>query len=79
MIMGEGIGMVVLKRLEDAENDNDRIYSVIKNLGSSSDGKSKSIYAPSSAGQVAAIERTHGPVGVDPSQISLIEATVREL
>ena len=74
MIMGEGIGMVVLKRLEDAENDNDRIYSVIKNLGSSSDGKSKSIYAPSSAGQVAAIERTYGPVGVDPSQISLIEA-----
>lgn len=46
MLVGEGIGMMVLKRLEDAKQDGDRIYAVIKGIGTSSDGKYKSIYAP---------------------------------
>ncbi|MBW2620402.1 MAG: hypothetical protein JRC56_03595 [Deltaproteobacteria bacterium] len=47
-VLGEGIGMFVLKRLEDAEKDGNRIYAVIKGVGTSSDGKSQSIYAPRS-------------------------------
>ena len=37
-VLGEGIGVMILKRLADAEKDGDRIYAVIKGLGSSSDG-----------------------------------------
>ena len=51
MMIGEGVGMVVLKRLADAERDGDRIYAVIKGIGTSSDGRYKSIYAPRASGQ----------------------------
>lgn len=57
MMIGEGIGMVALKRLEDAERDGDRIYAVIKGVGASSDGKFKSIYAPRPEGQAKALKR----------------------
>ena len=57
MLIGEGIGMLVLKRLADAERDGDRIYAVIKGIGSSSDGKFKSIYAPRASGQALALNR----------------------
>jgi len=50
-ILGEGLGCLVLKRLDDAERDGDKIYAVIRAVGSSSDGKGHAIYAPSSAGQ----------------------------
>ena len=74
MIMGEGIGMVLLKRLVDAERDNDRIYAVIKGNGSSSDGRFKSIYAPRAEGQMLALRRAYKDAGVDPSTIDLLEA-----
>ena len=44
MILGDGVGMMVLKRLSDAERDGDKIYAVICGSGSSSDGRAKSIY-----------------------------------
>ena len=74
MLIGEGLGMVVLKRLEDAERDNDRIYAVIRGIGSSSDGKYKSIYAPRPSGQSLAIERAYQEAGFAPQSISLVEA-----
>lgn len=73
-VLGEGIGLVVLKRLEDAERDGDRIYAVIRGLGSSSDGKSQSIYAPRPEGQVRALRRAYEEAGVDPASVSLVEA-----
>ncbi len=73
-IIGEGIGMVVLKRLEDAQRDKNRIYAVIKNLGTSSDGKSQSIYAPRSEGQAKALRRAYEGAGIEPSSIQLVEA-----
>ena len=74
MIIGEGLGMLVLKRLEDAERDNDRIYAIIRGIGSSSDGKYKSIYAPRPAGQALAINRAYEEAGFSPDAISLVEA-----
>ena len=74
MIVGEGIGMLVLKRLEDARRDNDRIYAVIKGIGSSSDGRYKSIYAPNVDGQVKALRRAYEEAGCSPTGVSLIEA-----
>ncbi len=74
MMVGEGIGMLLLKRLEDAKNDGDRVYAVIKGIGTSSDGRYKSIYAPSPSGQAAALRRTYIEAGFTPSTVGLIEA-----
>ncbi|MBU4471085.1 MAG: acyltransferase domain-containing protein, partial [Desulfobacteraceae bacterium] len=73
-VLGEGIGIVILKRLEDAEKDNDRIYAVIKAMGTASDGKSQSIYAPSAEGQIRALANAYTIAEVSPSSVELIEA-----
>ncbi|MEX1362432.1 MAG: beta-ketoacyl synthase N-terminal-like domain-containing protein, partial [Nannocystaceae bacterium] len=73
-LLGEGMGMVALRRLEDAERDGDRIYAVIRGVGSSSDGRSKSVYAPVSEGQARSIRRSHEHAGIDASTVELIEA-----
>jgi len=74
MLIGEGVGMIVLKRLEDAERDGDNIYAVIKGVGTSSDGRFKSVYAPRSSGQAMAIERAYEEAGFDPKTVGLLEA-----
>ncbi|RUR83064.1 type I polyketide synthase [Chlorogloeopsis fritschii PCC 9212] len=74
MMLAEGIGMLVLKRLEDAVRDNDRIYAVIKGIGTSSDGRYKSIYAPRPEGQVRALLRAYEDAGISPTSVGLIEA-----
>jgi acyl transferase domain-containing protein len=74
MMAGEGIGMVVLKRLADAERDGDRIYAVIRGVGSSSDGRFKSIYAPRPGGQSVALRRAYDEAGYSPDTLGLIEA-----
>ncbi|MFW6195553.1 MAG: type I polyketide synthase, partial [Chloroflexota bacterium] len=73
-ILGEGIGMLVLKRLDDAVRDEDRIYAVIKGVGLSSDGRGTSVMAPRLEGEVAALERAYEAAGVSPRTIGLIEA-----
>jgi acyl transferase domain-containing protein/3-hydroxymyristoyl/3-hydroxydecanoyl-(acyl carrier protein) dehydratase/NAD(P)-dependent dehydrogenase (short-subunit alcohol dehydrogenase family)/acyl carrier protein len=73
-VLGEGIGMLVLKRLEDAQKDNDRIYALIKGIGTSSDGKTSAIYAPDSKGQLKALNEAYGEANISPSTIGLIEA-----
>ncbi|MBM3137429.1 MAG: polyketide synthase, partial [Chloroflexi bacterium] len=74
MLAGEGIGMMVLKRLTDAERDGDRIYAVIRGVGTSSDGYFKSIYAPRPSGQAKAIERAYSEAGYSFKTVGLIEA-----
>jgi len=73
-VLGEGAGMLVLKRLTDAERDGDRIYAVIRGIGSSSDGKSQSIYAPRVEGQEKALRSAYTAAGVDPFSVELLEA-----
>ncbi|MGF1498745.1 MAG: beta-ketoacyl synthase N-terminal-like domain-containing protein [Elainellaceae cyanobacterium] len=74
MMLGEGLGMVLVKRLEDAERDRDKIYAVIKGIGTSSDGRYKSIYAPRPAGQVKALRRAYRNAAIAPASVGLIEA-----
>ncbi|MGJ3246535.1 MAG: beta-ketoacyl synthase N-terminal-like domain-containing protein [Elainellaceae cyanobacterium] len=74
MMLGEGIGLIVLKRLEDAERDRNKIYAVIRGIGTSSDGRYKSIYAPRPAGQVKALQRAYQDAGISPASVGLIEA-----
>src|SRR6185437_6861299 len=73
-ILGEGLGVLVLKRVEDARRDGDRIYAVIRSIGTSSDGKGQAVYAPSAAGQVKALRQAYGLAGISPGTIELIEA-----
>ncbi len=73
-VMAEGAGMVLLKRLSDAVKDGDKIYGVIRAVGSSSDGKGKGITAPNPKGQMLAINRAFEQVDFDPSQVGLMEA-----
>jgi acyl transferase domain-containing protein/acyl carrier protein len=73
-ILGEGLGMVVLKRLADARRDGDRIYAILRGLGSSSDGKGNAIYAPRAAGQVEALRKAYRVAEVTPDTIEMVEA-----
>jgi acyl transferase domain-containing protein len=73
-ILGEGLGMLALKRLADAERDGDEIYAVIRAMGSSSDGRALSIYAPLAAGQARALSRAYEAAGYGPETVELVEA-----
>ncbi len=71
--LGEGLGIVVLKRLDDAQRDGDNIYAVVKGLGASSDGRGSAIYEPSSEGQAKAFRRAYHQGKISPATVELIE------
>ena len=73
-VMGEGAGVLLLKRLSDAVRDEDEIYSVIRGIGGSSDGRGKGITAPSQRGQIQAIARAYSQAGYPASTVELVEA-----
>ena len=73
-VMGEGAGVLLLKRLSDAISDGDDIKAVIRGVGGSSDGRGKGITAPSQRGQVQAVSRAYAQAGYDPSTVELVEA-----
>ncbi|GLW19446.1 hypothetical protein Stsp01_61890 [Streptomyces sp. NBRC 13847] len=72
--LGEGVGALVLRRLADAERDGDRIYAVVKAVGTSSDGRSLGLTAPRPEGQRRALERAYRRAGISPAQVGLLEA-----
>lgn len=72
-LLGEGQGILVLKRLEDALRDDDRIYAVVKGVGSSSDGRAMGLMAPRLEGEILAMRRAYQESGVDPLSIELVE------
>lgn len=74
MLLGDGAGVVVLKRLSTAQAVGDRIYAVIEGIGSSSDGREKSIFSPGKNGQSLAIHRAMESAGITPDQIGMVEA-----
>jgi malonyl CoA-acyl carrier protein transacylase len=73
-ILGEGLGAIVLKRLDDAKQDGDHIYAMIRGIGTSSDGRGNAIYAPSATGQTKALKDAYAQANVTPASIELVEA-----
>ncbi|MFU1858508.1 beta-ketoacyl synthase N-terminal-like domain-containing protein [Sphingobacterium sp. NGMCC 1.201703] len=74
LLIGEGCGFVVLKRLEDAVRDQDKIYAVIKGVGVSSDGHGTSVMSPSVKGQLKALQQAWINAELDEKQIGYLEA-----
>jgi acyl transferase domain-containing protein/phosphopantetheinyl transferase (holo-ACP synthase) len=74
ILIGEGTGIVVLKRLADARRAGDRVYAAIRGVGVSSDGRAATLMSPASTGQALAIERAWQAAGLDPVTVGLIEA-----
>ncbi len=73
-VFGAGAGVVVLKRLDDAEADGDTILAVIRGFATNNDGAAKSAYtAPSVRGQADAIIAAQEMAGVAPETITCIE------
>lgn len=73
-VFGSGVGVVVLKRLEDAVADGDSIHAVIKGSAVNNDGSSKVEFtAPSVDGQAEAVVQALSHAGVDPATISYVE------
>ena len=74
VVFGDGAGVLVLKRLDDAMEHNDRIVAVIRSIGVSSDGKSPAINVPQAKGQSIAIRRAYETSGIDVNTIQYVEA-----
>ena len=72
LIVGEGAGVVLLKRLSDALRDGDRILAVIRGVGLSNDLEGK-LLSPSSEGQLRALRMAYAQAGWTPQMVDLIE------
>ncbi|MCP5007891.1 MAG: alpha/beta fold hydrolase, partial [Planctomycetes bacterium] len=72
-VPGEGVGVVLLKRLEDAKRDGDHIYGVIKGWGVNQDGKTNGITAPNSKSQNQLEKGIYEKFSINPGGIQLVE------
>jgi acyl transferase domain-containing protein len=72
--ISEGLVVLVLKRLADAERDGDRVYAVIRAVAGSSDGRGKGLTAPRPEGQMRVLQRAYAASGLSPSTVGLVEA-----
>ena len=73
LILAEGHAAVILKPLDRAQHDGDRILAVVTACGMSADGRGKSVWAPRAEGQSAAMQRAYAQ-GVDASRLGYVEA-----
>jgi acyl transferase domain-containing protein len=72
-VIGEGIGSVLLKRVEDAQAAGDRIYAVIRGIASNNDGKSEGPMTPRREGQLACLEAAYEDAGFSPRTVGYLE------
>jgi acyl transferase domain-containing protein len=73
-VRGEGVGVVVIKPLQQAKADGDRVYAVIRGAVTNQDGHTSSLTVPSLAAQVAMLREAYQVTGIDPSRVSYVEA-----
>ncbi len=73
-VRGEGCGMVVLKRLEDAVADGDRILALIRGSAVNQDGPSSGLTAPNGPSQESVIRDALANAAVSPQDVSYVEA-----
>ncbi|XVV00821.1 alpha/beta fold hydrolase [Actinosynnema sp. CA-248983] len=69
IVLGEGVGVVVLKRLDRALADGDHVHGVILADGVNGDGRTNGITAPSAASQAALLREVHARAGVEVSYV----------
>ncbi|MEU3029679.1 beta-ketoacyl synthase N-terminal-like domain-containing protein [Streptomyces incarnatus] len=77
ILIGEGTGVVVLKRLADAERHGDRVYAVIRGTGVAGDGRTAGLVSPDPGGQTRAVRQAWRAAGLDPAaphSVGLLEA-----
>ncbi|WP_395310970.1 beta-ketoacyl synthase N-terminal-like domain-containing protein [Mycobacterium sp. AMU20-3851] len=71
---GEGAAVVVLKRLADAQRDNDRVLAVVRGGAVAQDGRTVGIMSPNGAAQEQMFRRTCDTAGIDPASVDFVEA-----
>ncbi len=72
-VPAEGVGVLVLKRLDDAMRDGDGIYGIIRGFGVNQDGKTNGITAPSAPSQTELESEIYEKFGVNPETIGYVE------
>jgi 8-amino-7-oxononanoate synthase len=73
-VLGEAAGVVILKRLDHAVADGDRIYAVIRGVGVSNDGRVPGGMTPQAPGQLLALRRAYAEAGVPAGEVGYLEA-----
>lgn len=72
-VRGEGVGVVVIKPLLQAESDGDRVYAVIRGAASNQDGHTSSLTVPGMPAQEAMLREAYQGAGISPSRVAYIE------
>ena len=73
-VRAEGCGVVMLKRLDDAQRDGDRVLAVIRATASNQDGRTENILTPSGDAQVSVFRAALSAAGVEPATVGMVEA-----
>lgn len=74
IVRSDGAGIVILKRLEDAQRDGDNILGVIKGTAVNSDGRSNGLTAPNPDAQIDVLRAAYADAGIEPTQVDYVEA-----
>ncbi|WP_343997016.1 SDR family NAD(P)-dependent oxidoreductase, partial [Ideonella azotifigens] len=73
-VRGEGVAMLVLKRLSDAERDGDHIHGLVRGIAENHGGRANSLTAPNPTAQAAVVAKAYERAGIDPRTVTYIEA-----
>ncbi|MEU8436487.1 aminotransferase class I/II-fold pyridoxal phosphate-dependent enzyme [Streptomyces sp. NPDC029216] len=73
-VLGEGAGVLVLRPLADAVEAGDRVYAVIRGVGTANDGTVQGGLHPQAAGQLRALRRAYRDAGLAPGEVGFLEA-----